>query len=231
MISVCMATYNGEKYLKEQLDSILSQISSQDELIISDDGSKDKTIDLIQQYQKNYKNIKLLKGPQLGVQKNFENALKHVKGDIVFLSDQDDVWIKHKVQRVLQEFEQDSISLVLHDAYIVDEKCNIIEDSLFNLRGSKPGFIKNVVKNSYVGCCMAFRKGLLTHCLPFPDKIEMHDWWIGLVAEKIGKTSLIHEPYLMYRRHTENVSSFHHHPVSKMVFNRVYFMIQLLKVK
>lgn len=226
-----MATYNGEKFLKEQLDSILSQISSQDELIISDDGSTDKTIELIQQYQKTYKNIKLLKGPQLGVQKNFENALKHVKGDIVFLSDQDDIWIQGKVDKVLQEFKHEQIILVLHDAYIVDKDGKIIEESFFKHRGSKKGFWYNLKKNSYLGCCMAFRKQVLEYSLPFPSKIEMHDWWIGLVSEMIGSVSLIDTPLLKYRRHGDNVSSFHHHPVSKMVFNRVYFVIQLLKVK
>lgn len=231
MISVCMATYNGEKYITQQLDSILSQISDTDELIISDDGSTDKTIDIIQEYQTKYKNIRLLNGPRCGVQKNFENALKHVQGDIVFLCDQDDVWVKGKVKACMHEFETKENILVLHDAYIVDENCNVIEDSLFAHRGSKSGLVKNIIKNSYVGCCMAFRKDLLEHCLPFPDKIEMHDWWIGLVAEKVGKTALINKPYLMYRRHAENVSSFHHHPFKKMVFNRIYFIIQILKVK
>ena len=120
MISVCMATYNGEKYLKDQLDSILKQIQSSDEVIISDDGSNDSTRYIIEKFQKEYKNIYLVDGPKRGVQKNFENALKHARGDILFLSDQDDIWMDGKVERVLKEFENSKTLCVVHDAEIVD---------------------------------------------------------------------------------------------------------------
>lgn len=230
MISVCMATYNGQEFLKEQLDSILCQIQEKDELIISDDGSSDSTKRLIQEYQSRYKNIMLLEGPKLGVQKNFENALKHVHGDIVFLSDQDDVWLDGKVKSVLRAFEDSKVLLVLHNANIVDTNRNFLNQTLFDLRGSKSGLCHNLYKNGYVGCCMAFRKEVLKYALPFPDKIEMHDWWIGLVAEKMGESLWIKKPYLDYRRHNENVSSLHHHPLPKMIFNRLYFIKELMKV-
>ena len=134
MISVCMATYNGEKYLKEQLDSILKQIQSSDELIVSDDGSSDLTRTIVQEYQNQYKNIHLVNGPKCGVQKNFENALKHAKGDILFLSDQDDIWVEGKVDRVLKEFENKNTLCVVHDAEIVDGNLNRVQDSFFKLK-------------------------------------------------------------------------------------------------
>ena len=227
MISVCMATYNGEKYIEEQLDSILSQISVNDELIISDDGSKDNTRHIINRYQKKYCNIKLIDGPRKGVIKNFENALSFSKGDIIFLSDQDDIWIEGKVEKVLNEFKNPNIILVLHDAEIVDKNEKVIEKSFYKHRGSQKGFINNIIKNSYIGCCMAFRKQLLNISLPFPDKIEMHDWWLGLIAEQNGEVSLITDKLIKYRRHGDNVSSFHHHPLYKMVFNRLYLLVKL----
>lgn len=232
MISVCMATYNGEKYIKEQLDSILKQISDSDEIIISDDGSTDNTVEIIKLYQESNRNIKLVEGPRKGLIKNFENALNLSRGEIIFLSDQDDIWVEGKVERVMKEFEKTAVSLILHDAYIVDSEGKIIESSFYKHRGSKPGLISNIVKNSYLGCCMAFKRELLNECLPFPAKIEMHDWWIGLMGEKFGKVTFIHKQYLMYRRHGDNVSSFHHHPIRKMIYNRAYLIYQLqLRVK
>lgn len=231
MISVCMATYNGEKYLKEQLDSILKQIKSSDELIISDDGSTDSTRIIIKEYQKEYKNIYLIDGPKMGVQKNFENALKTSQGDIIFLSDQDDIWMDDKVNEVLEAFQNPNVVLILHDAQIVDQNGQVIEDSFFEHRGSKSGLFENLWKNSYLGCCMALRRSVLECSLPFPPKIEMHDWWIGLIGEMMGEVRLIDKPLLKYRRHGENVSSFQHHPFKKMVMNRLYFIQQLVKVR
>ena len=229
MISVCMATYNGEKYLRTQLDSIIKQISEKDELIISDDGSTDKTLEIISEYCNNYSNIVFLQGPKNGVIKNFENALKVANGDVIFLTDQDDIWMNNKVDSVMQIFEKEKVTLVLHDATIIDASSKIIENSFFERRNSKKGLINNIVKNSYLGCCMAFKKELLTYALPFPAKIEMHDWWIGLIAEKYGRVNFMKDKLIGYRRHGNNVSSFHHHPLKIMIKNRLYLIFQLFK--
>ena len=227
-ISVVMATYNGEKYIEKQLESILKQLNDNDEVVISDDCSTDKTKNILKKYAANYSNIKLLDGPRKGVIKNFENALKNAKGDIIFLSDQDDIWVDGKVEKILCEFSK-GYDLILHDASIVDENEKVLEDSFFKHRNSKKGFLNNLIKNSYLGCCMAFNKDILKVALPFPDNIEMHDWWIGLVTEKIGNVSLLKEKFLLYRRHGNNVSSFHHHPFKKMISNRYYILFQLIK--
>lgn len=231
MISVCMATYNGEKYIVEQLESILCQLSDEDELIISDDGSKDNTLKIIADYAVKFKNIILIDGPKQGVVKNFENALKLAKGDYIFLTDQDDIWKKNKVQTILRYFSSTDCQVILHDADIIDANLNIISESFYKHRGSKQGFLRNIYKNSYLGCCMAFTKKTLNQALPFPRNIEMHDWWIGLIGESNKSTLLISEKLISYRRHRNNVSSFHHHPLPKMIFNRLWLLLHLFKRK
>lgn len=111
MISVCIATYNGEKYLKEQLDSIIPQLTAQDELIISDDGSKDTTMEIIKRYAANDSRIKVYKGPGKGVIANFEFAINQTQGEFIFLADQDDVWLPEKVQTNL-DFSRHILKLI-----------------------------------------------------------------------------------------------------------------------
>lgn len=230
MISVCVATYNGEKYIEEQLNSILKQLSEYDEVVISDDGSTDHTIPIIKELQLRYPNIRLLNGPKKGVIKNFETAIADAKGDIIFLSDQDDIWMDNKVEEVLPLFDDPHHLVVVHDAIIVDADANELEPSLYMRRNSKSGLIKNLAKNSYVGCCMAFRSSMRNVVLPFPENIEMHDWWIGLLSEMKRGSVFIADKLIKYRRHGENVSSFHHYSIGKMIRNRVYFILQLSKV-
>lgn len=202
-ISVCMATYNGEKFIKEQLESILCQLGENDEVIISDDGSTDNTKYIIEAFKD--KRIKFFKnsGPK-GVVHNFENALNKSSGDYIFLSDQDDVWNKGKVDKVVYELQK--CDLVLTDAYVVDSVGSIIHKSFFELNRSRKGFFKNIIKNSYLGCAMAFNRKTLEACLPFPSKIPMHDWWIGLIAEKKYKVVHISDKLINHRRHSNNTS-------------------------
>ena len=133
-----------------------------------------------------------------------------------------------KVERVLKEFENSKTLCVVHDAEIVDGNMNKVKDSFFELKNGKPGLLHNLYRNAFIGCCMAFRKCVFEKSYPFPDHIEMHDWWTGLVAECMGNTVFIYEPYLKYRRHGDNASSLHHHPLKKMIFNRLYFIEQLM---
>lgn len=201
-ISVCIATYNGEKYIKEQLESILSQLKKADEIIVSDDNSKDKTLDIIKSLKDS--RIKIFTNPKKGLISNFENALKKSRGDFIFLSDQDDIWIANKVKLCMENLI--SNDLVLSNCKIVDNDLNILHHSFFELNDSKKGLINNLLKNSYLGCCMAFNRKVLTKVLPFPKKIPMHDLWISFVAELFFKTKFINEPLVLYRRHGSNIS-------------------------
>lgn len=226
-VSVAMATYNGEKYIKEQIETILNNLDDKDELVISDDGSSDMTIEIINKI--NDKRIKLLEGPRKGLKKNFENAIKNTTGDVIFLSDQDDIWMENKVEKVLECFNNNNYILIQHDAVVVDENDKVIYESFAEHRKVKTGVIKNLIKNSYHGCCIAFRKELIKEILPIPDNVYLHDEWIGIVAELNGKTYFLNEKLIKYRRHSENTSSFKHLPVKEMFLNRVNYTKEIYK--
>lgn len=202
-VSVCMATYNGSAFLEAQISSILCQLGPNDELVISDDGSTDETINIINGFADSRINL-IKNGYFRSAIFNFQNALKHAKGEYIFLSDQDDIWYPDKINLVMSLLE--NYDLVMTDCCVVGPKGNIIHKSYFRVRGSSPGFWKNLWKNSYMGCCMAFRKKVLSYSLPFPRHIHMHDWWIGLMTEKKGSVYFLHQPLIRYNRHGGNLS-------------------------
>ena len=226
-ISVAMATYNGEKYIKEQIETILKNLNDNDELVISDDGSSDMTVEIIKSF--NDKRIKLINGPKKGLKQNFNNAIKNTSGDIIFLSEQDDIWMENKVEKMVECFNLNNYILIQHDAIVVDENDNVLLESFAEHRKVKTGIIKNLIKNSYHGCCIAFRKELKNEILPIPDNIYLHDEWIGLVAELNGKTCFINDKLIKYRRHSENNSSFKHLPIKQMLKNRINYTKELVK--
>ena len=223
-VSVAMATYNGEKYIKEQIDSILNNLEKNDELIISDDGSKDNTISIIQEMQKNDSRIKLLEGPKNGVKQNFANAIKNCSGEYIFLADQDDIWNDKKVEKVLKVFKDKNVTLVIHNCEIVNENLEKTDKTFFEFRNSGKGIIKNIWKNTYIGCCIAFKGKMKDKILPIPNDIEMHDQWIGIINEKYGESYFLDECLIKYRRHSNNVSQMKHYGVGRMIRNRVYFI-------
>lgn len=221
-ISVAMAYYNGGMYIKEQMNSILSQLGKKDEVIVSVDGASDGSQPLLMQMAEEDSRVRVIKGPGKGVVKNFENAIRHCTGDIIYLSDQDDIWKPDKVKSVNEAFEDSEIKAVLHDAEIVDENGRPTgEKSLFDLRKSKEGILKNLVKNSYVGCCMAFRKELIPVICPIPKEMYMHDYWIGTAAEYMGKVCFLRKQLIGYRRHSSNVTQMTHGSIGFMIKKRV----------
>lgn len=202
MVSVCIATYNGEKYIREQLDSILMQLGADDEIIISDDGSSDNTLEIVECYMDS--RIKVFRNSFKNLILNFEFALKQSKGDFIFLSDQDDVWLPNKIE-VCKKYLF-SFDIVVSNCCVVNKDLKIINESFFELNASQKGLIPNLIKNSYLGCCLAFRKEILNKVLPFPKNIPMHDIWIGFVSEIFFKSKFIETPLILYRRHGSNES-------------------------
>ena len=232
-ISVCLATFNGERYIEEQLASILCQIEENDEIIVSDDSSTDRTIDIIKNV--NDKRIKIYKNElEKGYSKNFENAINHAKGKFIFLCDQDDVWMPNKVERMMIKLKK--VDMVISDAEIVDSDLNRIRPSHFNYRRVKNGFIINLLKTRYIGACMAFNRKILKKAIPFPGKQRYcaHDYWLTLISEFYYKVELERTPLIKYRRHDFNVSSGgeqSNKPIVEKIRVRVYsFCCLILRV-
>ena len=197
----------AKKYICEQIDSILNQLGEKDELVISDDNSTDSTAEIIAGFLKRDKRLKLLKSPRKGIVKNFENAINNCSNELIFLSDQDDIWDDNKIYVLLSCFEESNADLILHNARILYDDNNQGKELFFDKRGCKKGIINNIVKNSYMGCCMAFRKEMKEYFLPFPKNIPMHDQWIGIICEKYGQVLFLDAPLISYRRHSSNASN------------------------
>lgn len=204
MISVCIPTYNGEKFIRSQLLSILNQLSEKDEVIISDDSSVDDTVAIIKSI--NDSRIILLENNQFHSPiYNLENALKCAKGDYIFLSDQDDEWLSNKVDVCVRNL--DSCDLLIHNADVVDIAGELLFSSFFLLNHTRKGKVYNLIKNGYLGCCMCFKKQLLKIILPFPENLPMHDIYIGnMAAFNKFKVKFISEKLIHYRRHGNNAS-------------------------
>lgn len=209
-ISVCIATYNGEKFIAEQLSSILMQIGDNDEVIVSDDCSTDDTLQVIESFGD--KRIKVYHHDKRKAKftidyatANFENALKHANGDIIFLSDQDDVWMPTKVSTMLAALEDND--MVMSDCTVVDSKQNIIHTSYYSTqRFFKTNLAYNIIKPAFLGSCMAFRRNTLDRALPFPPYGVGHDLWLGLIGLRFYKFQFIKQPLMNYRRHDQTVT-------------------------
>ena len=204
MITVCIATYNGEKYIKEQLDSILCQLNLDDEVIISDDGSTDTTLAIIESYQDD--RISLYKNAFKNVVLNFEFVINKANGDYIFLSDQDDIWHKDKVELYMKSFfENPRAILTISDLQIID-KNGLLLDTVFYKNKFSSNLSKNLVVNNFIGCAMAFKSEVKKSILPFPKNIAMHDWWIGTCCIIFGEINFIDIKLNFYRRHDNNVT-------------------------
>lgn len=202
--SVCIATYNGEKYIEEQVNSILSQLGENDEIVVSDDGSKDNTIALLEAMKKEYPMITIVKGPQMGFSCNFENAVKHASKDIIVFSDQDDIWKPEKIARIDETFAKNpDATTILHTMSTfrgTEEEKHELPISYHQ------GVFKNLMMSSYWGCCMAVKREFLVQFVPFREYCIGHDQLTGLMTEKYGKNIFIDEDLIMHRLHDSNTS-------------------------
>lgn len=198
-----MAVKNGSKFILEQIQSILPQLTGEDELIVSDDHSTDNTIQIIEEIGD--KRIRVLKNPQHGLIENFENALNASHGTFIFLADQDDVWKSDKIERMKKFLHK--YDLVVCDCEIVDEHLQASQDSFFQLNRSRSGLFRNLIHNSYMGCCMAFHRKILSKALPFPSGLRVHDGWIGLIGEMYFTKIFIPDKLVYHRKHRGNASS------------------------
>lgn len=204
-VSVAMTSYNGAHYIIEQIDSILCQLNQEDELLISDDGSTDGTIEIIEEYSKNDGRVKLYKNKGLGVIRNFEYVIKKCSNDIIFLSDQDDIWKKNKVESVKNSFLQTGKKVILHNGVDFKKK-TLLNKEMKLVKKKHRGVIANIIRSNYWGCCIAFDREILFDIVPFPKNVVAHDQWIGLIAEFKQEVFFLNEDLIFHRLHETNVT-------------------------
>lgn len=212
-VDILLATYNGEKYLKEQLDSILNQTYSNFRLLISDDMSTDSTKMILTEYEKEDNRVKVfLQKENLGIIGNFEFLLTKVESEYFMFSDQDDIWNRCKVEKSINKIEEENINLVFTNLEVVDKDLNVIYESYWKLKGFENKIkrykcFEGLYLNNFVtGCTTISRKVLIDKILPLPrtTKYILHDYWLALMVSQYGKVGYIDESLIKYRQHKDN---------------------------
>lgn len=219
MITILMATYNGEKYIAEQIDSILNQSFKDYTLLIHDDGSTDSTVELIKSYVSLHpKRIKLIEDniKTGGPKNNFFHLMDQVDSPYIMFCDQDDIWLKDKIsnaynacKKIEKKYGENTPVLVFSDLIVTDKNLNVISESLFKMQKTEPKIAKKlnylVYKNCVTGCTMLFNRKALNVSLPTSCNAIMHDWWVALnVLKNNGKVSFLHTKDIFYRQHGMN---------------------------
>lgn len=230
MVSVCLISFNGEKYIAQQIQSILVQLNEHDELIVSDDGSTDKTLDIVAGFKD--PRIKIIEHESFhNPTFNMEFALKHAQGDYIFMSDQDDVWLPNKVDTMVKALQ--NFDYVISDCYVTDENLNVIYDTRYvkEMKIRKNKYLALFFTTPYQGSCVAFRRDILQKALPFPSYIQSHDRWIGNVAAFFYRITFIPDKLMYYRRHNNNASQFNSpNPLYKRILYRIGYIKALLGI-
>ncbi len=216
MITVLLATYNGRRFIGEQLDSLLNQTYKDFKVLIHDDGSTDGTADIIDGYIARYPDkFSRIEAPATGsAAANFAFLFSKCDDDYIMFCDQDDVWMPEKIEKTLAavkaaEAETDAdVPVLAHsDLAVTDAALNIINDSFFAMQKLDPDFITLphlLVQNCVTGCTVMINRALKERTGEIPKECAMHDWWLALVAAVFGKTVFINEPLLYYRQHGDN---------------------------
>lgn len=233
-VDILLACYQGEAYLRSQLDSLFLQSYSHFRVLARDDGSTDQTYAILQDYAKRYpEKIHIIpSGTKLGVVGNFNALLEVATADFVFFCDQDDVWKENKIELSLKNMEGVSGPLLLHtDLEIVDEKMQVLHPSFLSNAGINPKIGKTLnrllVQNMVTGCTVAINKPLRELVYPFPKQTLMHDWWMALTAAACGQIITILEPTVLYRQHSQNVIGAKRHRGFQLIKKLFNFLTSL----
>lgn len=209
-ISVVMAVHNGQAHLDEQISTILADLKEYDELVVVDDASTDPSPALLETWRRKDERIQLIaQDHNLGVRRTFERAIESARHDIIFLSDQDDIWIAGKRDALVSCFDRDPNCLVaISDAEVIDKGGQTTADSFMKRRGGfRPGLFSTLVRSRYLGCAMALDRRLVRLACPVPKGAPMHDMWFGVMASLWGSVAYVDHALIRYRRHGENVTS------------------------
>ncbi len=233
-ISVCMATYNGSKYLTDQINSILKQLIDDDELIIVDDYSTDSTLKILNGFKDSRIKI-IFNRANIGVNKSFEKAIASSKNEFIFLADQDDIWYENRVEKMLNILNRNDINLVSGNSCFIDSNGNEFDYPILPLKENESRkMLKNLFKiflgkGAYCGCAMAFKRELVSVILPFPDYIESHDLWIAK-ASILQKKSHHLEDIVLYRRIHGSNASIIRRPLIMKIRSRFIFFISIVNL-
>lgn len=204
---IILCTYNGEKYLAEQLNSIANQCQLPEMIIWSDDGSTDATANIVTEFCKtNNLSLKAINGPQQGPAANFLQAMQHTTADYAFFCDQDDVWLPNKVELFIAQMNHSKTPhLIFSDCLVWDGKQK--QESFWQVEGIAPTHIyrtQNIMfRNVVQGASMALNRALIDKTL-IPTQCMMHDWWLALSANAFANISIIETPTMLYRQHASN---------------------------
>ncbi len=203
MRSVVLASCQGEPFIGEQLASILPQLAPEDEVVISDDASTDRTLEVIA--QRRDPRIRVLANAQrVGYVANFQRAIASSRGDCIFFSDQDDIWLPAKVATLDAALQESAC--VASDAIVVDDRLRTLHHSYFQLRGARRfSGLSIYLKPHIVGATLACRRQYLSSLMPFPEGIP-HDFWLTFNAACDGTLSVVQTPLILYRRHPHALS-------------------------
>ena len=243
MVEILLAVYNGEKFLKEQLNSIFNQSYSDWKLTIYDDGSDDKTNLIVSYYMNIYEGkIRLIRSTKNSgsAKKAFKNLLALSSGDYVAFCDHDDVWDKDKLKISVEtikklEKEEGDIPILIHtDLFVVDENLKLMWGSMFkaqNFKLKEKSFNKLLVQNNITGCTVLMNRSLVEVCGKISDSAVMHDWWVGLVAAAFGRIYLLKEKTVYYRQHEKNCVGARDAKGFRYVFSRFLNREEVLKNK
>ena len=204
LISIAMATYNGERHLTEQLDSIYAQTYKNIEVIVTDDCSNDGTVEILQQYAESHGLKYFVNETNLGYVKNFEKTISLCQGDYIALSDQDDIWEANKLELLIDNIDAD---LLIHsDCALIDERGKTIKPIWKGEIGFNMEVENLLFGNIVTGCTVLFKKELLTTALPFPEGIAYHDWWLAICAAKDKRIHYLPLCLTQYRQHSNQAS-------------------------
>ena len=212
-VDILLATFNGEKYLKDQLDSILNQTYKDFKLIVSDDCSTDSTKSILEEYKKKDDRIEIYYQEQnLGVVENFEFLLKKVETKYFMFADQDDIWKEEKIEKSVKKMDETNSDLVYSDLEVVNEKLEVTYESYWKLKGiydkiKKYNNFESLYLNNFVtGCTIIAKSEWIKKVLPLPktSKYVLHDYWLALIISETGRITYIEEPLMKYRQHKNN---------------------------
>lgn len=205
--SVAMAAYNGERFIAQQIDSVLDQLGSDDELVVSYDPSSDRTLEILEGYAAPDSRVRVLANDNHGIVGNFNNAIAASVKDVVFICDQDDVWVPGKRDAVIARLNETGADLLIHNVVHIDAEDKVISKPLFEEYGIRPGLLRNFAAPRYSGCCMAFPQASKRLIMPMPEDVINYDHWVGMACEALGSVTFMDDVYLKHRLHGDNVTT------------------------